>query len=178
MPSEKPFQLLLKRSQSKESGKPTFTLTALAEMTPEFEAAAIEYDLWNEFIYVDSRVEDGRKLAAVDGVVKAHRSDRQYKIFVGDSMANLAVYLTYKLLKLMFVGPFKPVWWIFKAKRSQQQQMMRFHELKEGKSFSSADLGELAQIEETITERCDGIVGHVTAALNYSGEVTVAPDAA
>jgi len=178
MSSAKPFQLMLKRSQSKAKGKPTFTLTALAEMTPEFEAAAKEYDLWNEFIYVDDRVEDDRKSQAVDGVVKAGRSDRQYTAFVGDSMANLALFLTYKFLKLIFIGPFKLAWWIFKAKKSQQQQMMRFRELKEGKSFSSTDLAELAQIEETIAERCDGIVSHVTAALNYSGEVTIVPDVA
>jgi len=178
MTSEKPFQLMLKRSQSKAKGKTTFTMTAIAEMTPEFEEAVKEYDLWNEFIYVDERVEDGRKQHAVDGVIKAGRSDRQYKTLVGDSMANLALYLTYKLLKLIFVGPFKLAWWIFKAKKSQQQQMMRFHELQAGKTFSSTDLAELAQIEETITERCDGIVGHVTAALNYSGDVTIVSDVA
>lgn len=169
---------MLKRNQSKTSGKPTFTLTAIAEMTPEFEEAVKEYDLWNEFIYVDSRVEDDRKLQAVDGVIKAGRSERQYNTLVGDSMANLALYLTYKLLKLMFVGPFKLLWWIFKAKKSQQQQMMRFHELVEGKSFSTIDLAELIQIEETLTERCDGIVGHVSAALSYSGNVTIVPDVA
>jgi hypothetical protein len=178
MSLRKPFQLMLKRSQSKTSGKPTFTLTALAEMTPEFEAAAKEYDLWDEFIYVDERVEDDRKSQAVDGVVKASRSARRFDTFVGDSMANLALYLTYKTLKLIFVWPFKLLWWVFKAKKSQQQQMMRFRELKEGKSFSSADLAELVQIEEMIAERCDGIVSHVTAALNYSGEVTVVPDVA
>jgi hypothetical protein len=178
MLSGKSFQLILKRNQSKENGQRMFTLTAMAEMTSEFEEAVKEYNLWNEFIYVDSRVEENRQLYAQQGERRAERSSSFFDNFVGDSLANLALYLTYKTLKLIFIGPFKLAWWIFKATRTQKQQMMRFHEIKEGKTFSSNDLAELAQIEETITERCNGIVGHVTAALNYSGDVTVVPSTA
>ena len=177
-----PCQLIFKRSKTK-GRKPQFTLTAVAEMTPEFESATHEYGMWNQIIYADPRLDEARELQALKADRKIKRRRRVGKAIARNVSGETAIFLLpfvllYKILKLIYIGPIKLLFWIFKAFRQQKKQIMRFRELKQGKSFTSADLMELAQIEETIKESVENITAYVGAAANYGGDVAVQSEAA
>ena len=176
-----PCQLTFKRSQTK-GRKPSFTLTVLAEMTPEFEHAAQEYNMWNEIIYADPRLDEYREMQALKADRKYQRSVKVSNAITKSISGETALFLLpfvlfYKIMKLIFVVPFKIGFWIFKAFRQQKKQVMRFSELKQGKSFTTTDLSELVQIEETVKETVENIKSYVVAAGNYSGDVAVASPA-
>ena len=56
------FRLVFKRGQT-EGPRPTFSLLVSAEMTPQFEEAALHYGLWNEIIYADPKLDEARQIA-------------------------------------------------------------------------------------------------------------------
>lgn len=173
--THQPFRLIYRRSQSGGKRKPTFSLQISAEMSPEFERAAQDYGLWKEVIYADPKLAESRALLTAKNIEKDKKRGR-----VGRSLVNsmdgaaaiifLPIYLVYRLYKFVFLMPFKLVWWLFKAFRSQDKQIMRFEELKTGKTITTKSLLEIVEAEQIIQRRTDEITLQVQAALNYSGE--------
>jgi hypothetical protein len=170
-----PFRLIFKRSQSGSRGKPTFSLQVSAEMTPEFERAAQDYGLWKEVIYADPKLEESRELLKAKNLEKDKKRGRLLGSFVNAldgpaALIFLPIYLVFKLYKFVILMPFKIGWWLFKAFRTQDKQIMRFEELKTGKTITTKSLPEIVEAEEIIQRRTDEITNHVQAALSYSSE--------
>ena len=173
--THEPFRLIFKRSQSGSRGKPSFSLQVSAEMTPEFERAARDYGLWKEVIYADPKLEESRALLANKAIEKDKRRGRLVDSFMHSidgvaALLLLPLYISWKLTKLIIIWPFKILWWLFKAFRTQDKQIMRFAELKTGKTITTRSLPEIVEAEEIIQRRTDEITRHVLAALSYSGE--------
>ena len=174
MPNE-PFRLVFKRSQTGGKRKPTFSLQVSAEMVPEFERAAQDYGLWKEVIYADPKLDESRELLTNKNLKKDKRRQRRMGAFVSSIDGPAAIllfpmYLMFKITKLVMVLPFKILWWLFKAFRSQDKQIMRFSELKTGKTITTRSLPEIVEAEEIIKTRTNEVTTHVLAALNYSSE--------
>ena len=168
------FRLIFKRGQEKGQ-RPTFSLTVSAEMSPKFETAAHEYGLWNELIYADPKLEEERARLYDKSMRKQKRRERRMGTFVdlldGPTAIILApIYLTWKLFKLMYVLPVKLIWWIVKARRAQASQIMRFSELKTGKTITTHSLPEIVEAEEIIQKSTDDIKTHILVAMNYASE--------
>ena len=181
--SNQPFRLIFKRSQAGGKKSPTFSLQVSAEMTPEFEQAAREYGLWKEVIYADPKLEESRELQARKNLEKDRKRGRITMSFVNslDGAATillLPIYLMWKMTKLIIVWPVKIVWWLFKASRTQDKQIMRFAELVDGKTITTKSLPEIIEAEEIIQQKTAEISNHIIAATQYGGEAFDATQAA
>jgi hypothetical protein len=144
-------------------------------MTPEFEQAAKDYGLWNEIVYADPKLEEARELRARKAELKHLKGKRRARAIASSVDGATAIFLlpfvlSYRITKLIFVLPFKLIWWLFAAFRAQKKQIMRFSELKRGKTIATRSLPEIVQAEEIIQESLETIRTHILAALNYDGE--------
>jgi len=170
-----PFRLIFKRSQS-QGARPSFILQVSAEMSPEFEQAARNYGYWNELIYADPKLEEARTLKLANSVVKTERKRRRTLGFLSNfdggfiMVVLFPIWLTFKIMQLVYIVPFKIIWWLFRAVRVQNKQLMRFHELQTGKSIATQSIDEIVEAEEMIKEITGKIETRVLAALNYGGE--------
>ena len=181
--TDQPFRLIFKRSQSGAKGKPTFSLHVSAEMTPQFERAAQDYGLWKEVIYADPKLAESRALLASKAAEKDKKRGRFTRSLVGSldgaaAILLLPIFLMYKITFMIIFLPFKLVWWLFKAFRAQDKQIMRFHELKTGKIITTKSLPEIVEAEEIIQDRTHELSSHALVALNYSSEAFDATQAA
>lgn len=173
--STDPFRLIFKRSQG-QGTRPSFILQVSAEMSPEFEQAARSYGYWNELIYADPKLEEARTLKLANSVVKTERKRRRTLDFLSNfdggfiMVVLFPIWLTFKIMQLVYIVPFKIIWWLFRAFSVQNKQLMRFHELKAGKSISTQSIDEIVEAEAMIKEITGKIETRVLAALNYSGE--------
>jgi hypothetical protein len=180
-----PFRLVLKRSQSPQArGTPIFQVTALAEMTAEFEQAVEKYGLWQEVIWNDPLLE-GEADAKLQTAVERDGRRKRRKMgtlawLEGRSPVTLLFLLPYWILyqaiKLAIMIPI----WIFRlssnvaaSNKTQDQRIMRFHELKSGKTLSAPSLVDALAIESAIEEASTSVAQYVKVALNYSGDLVV-----
>lgn len=179
--TNEPFRLIFKRSQSNEK-RPSFSLLVHADMSPEFEQAAKLYGHWNELIYADPKLEEARELRNIkadQNYEKAKRRAKAVENMNGDvAFFLLPFYLTYKLFKWAFVLPFQIAWWIYKARKSQKEQIMRFSELLGGKTITTKSIVEIAEAEEMIVATTDAIKTEILASMNYGGEAFEVKDEA
>ena len=178
------FRLVFKRSQSLGPGpgpspgsgpSPTFSLTVSAEMTPEFADAAYYYGIWNQIVFADPKLDEARKLRTRESEMRKRKTDQRNKSFFKSlNLTNAPVYLsafiTYKAMKLIYLGPFKLIWWLYCAFRSQNTQIMRFHELAKGKTITAQTLTEIIEAEEVIKQTTEEMENYIMQALNYGGE--------
>ena len=174
-------KLIFKRSQSK-SDKPTFSLLVAAEMTPEFRAAAQDYGYWNECVYVDPKIEEERE----DQLLKLERKRASTKwranfwlsIFSGPSaIIFFPLLVVLKISMFIWTAPFKLAWWLFKARKAQAEQIIRLHELEQGKTITAHSIREIVAAEQMILENTEAIKTEVLAAMNYESDAFV-PSAA
>ncbi len=182
MSDQSAFRLIFKRDQTQGS-RPTFSLAVSAEMPPEFEAAVRKYGLWNEVIYTDPSLEESRAAAVHKAERKAIARQRRTASFVSFADGEVAFflfpfYVLWKILKLIYIIPFKIAWWLFKAHRTQATQVMRFAELKGGKTIRTKSLPEIIDAEEAIKQAVGNIETYVLAAGNYGGAAFEAGKAA
>lgn len=170
-----PFRLIFKRSQSKGTN-PSFSLQVSAEMSNEFEQAAHEYGYWNEMIYADPKLAEARELKLQKSIIKTERKRRRGLDLLsgldgGFIMVVLfPIWFTWKIIKLVYITPFKLILWLFRASRTQKKQIMRFSELKTGKTIITRSLTEIVEAEEIIKDATGSIETHILASLNYGGE--------
>ncbi len=180
-----PFRLVLKRSQSAQNkGTPVFHVTALAEMTADFEQAVDQYGLWQEVIWHDPLLDDEADNAhrsALDRQDNRQRRARgRLNWLEGRSPVTLLFllpyWILYKTIKLAIMVPV----WIFRfqsrvktSNKTQDERVMRFHELKTGKTLSAPSLGDVLAIETAIEEASTTVAQYVKTALDYSGDLIV-----
>lgn len=168
------FKLVFKRSQS-PGPNPTFSLLVSAEMSPRFLKAAHHYGLWNDIIYADPKLAEAREMRARQSeLLRKKQRQNMQTMFKSVDASNAALvlpaFLTYKIVKLVYLGPFKLIWWLYCAFRSQQTQIMRFRELSTGKVLTAHTLTEIKELEQTLIEVTDGIEAYIEDALSYGGE--------
>jgi len=180
-----PFRLVLKRSQSPQNkGTPIFHVTALAEMTAEFEQAVDKYGLWQEVIWhdplLDDEADDAHHSALERQDNRQRRARGRQNWLEGRSFSTLLFLLPYwifyKLIKLVIMIPI----WIFRiqsrvkaSNKTQDERVMRFHELKAGKTLSAPSLVDALAIEEAIEKASTTVAQYVKTALDYSGDLIV-----
>lgn len=174
MTSTDPFRLIFKRSQT-QGRRPTFSLLVSAEMTPEFEKAAREYGMWNEVIYTDPSLDESRAAQLEKAERKAASRKRRANAIVGSIDGSLAIfllpmYIVWRITKFVYLFPFKLLWWLFRAFRTQNTQVMRFSELKKGKTITAQSLAEIMEAEEMIQRATQNAKAYVLAAGSYEGE--------
>ena len=176
------FRLVFKRSQSPGPGSrsrpgsgPTFSLAVSAETTQEFACAAYHYGIWNQIVYADPKLEEARAIRTRESALRKRKREQRNRSFLKSvNPSNAPVYLpafiTFKLMKLIYLGPFKLAWWLYCAFRSQNTQIMRFHELTNGKMITAQSLTEIIEAEEAIKETTEEMETYIEDALSYSGE--------
>ena len=177
-----PFRLVFRRSQT-QGKTPTFSLLVSAEMSSQFEDAAKTYGAWNELVYVDPKLEEARELRVLRSKQKHVRANRRANAITSSISGETAFFLLpfvimYKLMKWTLIGPFKLAWWIFKARTSQREQIIRFHELVEGKTITTQSVREIVEAEQLIQETTEAIKAEVLAAMNYNSEAFEVTEAA
>lgn len=171
---KRPFRLVFKRGQT-AGPQPVFSLLVSAEMTPDFMKAAHHYGIWNDIIYADPKLEEARELQARQSELKAKKSRQRTEAFFKNVDAPTGTFLllallTYKIMKLIYIGPFKLIWWLYSAFRIQRTQIMRFHELLPGKTITTHTLTEIIEAEQSIQQSTETIELYVREALAYAGE--------
>ena len=172
--STRPFRLVFKRSQS-EGPNPTFSLLVSAEMTPELIEAARHYGVWNDIIYADPKLDEARQMRARQSELKDKKNRQRAEAFLNrvdasTAMFALPAFLTYKIMKLIYIGPFKLLWWLYCAFRTQKTQIMRFRELLPGKTITTHTLTEITEAEQIIQQSADTVEAYISGALDYGGE--------
>ncbi len=180
-----PFRLVLKRSQTPQNkGTPLFHVTALAEMTAEFEQAVEKYGLWQEVIWHDPLLDGEADDAHRSALGRQDNRQRRARGF-GDWVGNrslvtllflLPYWILYKTIKLVIMIPV----WIFRlisrtkaSNKIQDERVMRFHELKTGKTLSAPSLVDALAIEEAIEKASTTVAQYVKTAVDYSGDLIV-----
>lgn len=173
------FRLVFKRSQSPGSGSrpgpnPTFSLTVSAEMTEDFACAAYHYGIWNQIVYADPKLEEARAERARESEMRKKKIRQRNRSFLKSlNLSNaplyLSAFLTWKAIRLIYLGPVKLIWWLFCAFRSQNAQIMRFYELRSGKTITAHTLTEILEAEEAIKQTTEEMETYIEDALSYGG---------
>ncbi len=144
-------------------------------MSPEFVEAARYYGVWNDIVYADPKLEEAREMRARQSELKIKRNRRRTEDFfnrVDTTTATfvLPAFLAYKIIKLIYIGPFRLLWWLYCAFRTQKTQIMRFRELLPGKTVTTHSLTEIAEAEQIIQHSTETVEAYIRNALDYSGE--------
>lgn len=168
------FRLVFKRSQSPGVG-PTFSLAVSAEMTEEFACAAYNYGIWNQIVYADPKLEEARAIRTRESALRKRKREQRNRSFLksvnpSNAPLYLSALLTWKAIKLIYLGPFKLIWWLYCAFHSQNAQIMRFHELRNGKTITARTLTEIKDAEESIIQTTEEMETYIEDALSYGGE--------
>lgn len=164
------FRLIFKRSQSGAS-PPTFSLLVAADMSPAFVTAARHYGRWNDIVYADPKLKEARDLRAAEAEARARArsSQRPNLTKTLDRPLVLPAWLTYEIIKLLWLGPIKLVWWIWCAVRTQRSQILRLRELESGKIIAAKTLTEIREAEEDIARATEDIEAYLHEASRYEG---------
>ena len=173
-----PFRLNFKRSQTLTS-KPSFSLIVSAEMSPEFEEAAKKYGYINELVYADPKLEEARQLRQQKADEERAQEQRIQQVFDKHGAGQLAsMFLGRNPIVWLFTLPFRIIWWIFSARRVQKHQIMRFSELKRGKTITTQNVVEILEAEKTIKQTAEAIESVILASVDYGNEARVSRSAA
>ena len=164
------FQLIFKRGQS-DTSPPTFSLLVVAEMSPAFIASARHYGRWNDIMYADPKLREARDLRARDAEARAKQrhNRRQPLTQIIDRPVVATARITLALVKLIWLGPPKLLWWIWCAIRTQRAQILRLRELQTGKVIAANTLNEIKDAEDAIREAAQEIEDYIVEAANYDG---------
>jgi len=168
------FRLIFKRSQS-DATPPTFSLLVVADMTPAFIHSAKHYGLWNQIVYADPKLKEARDLRAREAEAREklrRRSRRSFLKSFDPSSATfvLPAWLTFEILKLVYLGPVKLAWWIYCAIRTQRSQILRLRELHTGKIIAARTLTEIKDAEDAIRTAVEEIEAYIREAASYDGD--------